>query len=143
MTTTINIPSADESEWVLLLKPYQQSTINKFLKKCSAEEAAEKWLGSTGSPNIATFGGGVDTKPFWERFKSEFKKFICDDKAYVDEKESLMAEGPVAKAILISVISAAIGATIGYTATLLAPPVALLLCSVGKIGLNAYCDIEG
>jgi energy-coupling factor transporter transmembrane protein EcfT len=70
----------------------------------------------------------------------EFRKFLCDDTAYVEEKKVLLAENPVGKAILVSTISAAIGATIGFTATLLAPAVTVLLCTVGKMGIRAYCE---
>jgi hypothetical protein len=137
--TALNIPDADLDEWLGVLKPYQRSAINTFLKEVSPEEAAQRWLGATGSPNIAPFGGMRDTKPFWDKFKAEFKRFICDDEAYLDEKKALHVEGPVNKAMLVSAVSAAIGATIGYTATLLAPAVTILLCTVGKMGLNAFC----
>ncbi|MFT4192798.1 MAG: hypothetical protein QM617_14895 [Comamonas sp.] len=138
--TAIQVPDGDIGDWLSELKPYQRSTLNVFLASASPEEAAERWLSSTGSPNIAAFGGPHDSKPFWNRFKDEFRKFVCDDSAYIEERESLTAQGPVSKAVMISVVSAAIGATIGYSATLLAPAVALSLCAIGKMGVNAYCS---
>ena len=135
----LEIPSAEADEWIALLKPYQRQTIAIFLQQDSLADAAKKWLSTTGSPNIVPFGGNRDTKPFWERFEAEFKKFICDDEAYVDEKKALSLESPINKALLISTISAALGAAIGFAATLLAPAVALLLCVVGKMGRNAFC----
>jgi hypothetical protein len=133
------IPNAEADEWIALLRPYQRQTIASFLEQSSLEEAAKKWLSTTGSPNIVPFGGQRDTKPFWERFEAEFKRFVCDDQAYVDEKKALSLEAPANKALLIATMSAALGATIGFAATLLAPAVALLLCFVGKIGKNAFC----
>lgn len=133
------IPNGDIDDWLLELKPYQKNTMRQILKSCSPEEAAEKWITATGPENTVPFGGSRDTKPFWDKFSSEFKSFICDEGAYVEEKEALIAESSITKSILISAISATIGATIGYTATLLAPAVAILLCTVGKIGKNAYC----
>ena len=138
--TTLQVPNADILEWLAELKPYQRKTLETFLQGATPEQAAERWLGSTGSPNIIPFGGPHDTKPFWDRFKEEFRKFVCDDNAYVEERKSLGAQGPVGKALLVSAVSAAIGATIGYSATLLAPAVTLMLCAVGKMGLNAYCN---
>lgn len=135
----IEIPKSEVGEWLKVLKPYQQTTLETFLRHFSLEEAAEKWLGATGSPNIVPFGGNKDTKPFWDRFLEEFRKFICDETAYVEDKAALKAEMPVSKELLVSVVSAGIGATIGYTATLLAPAVTLLLCAVGKMTKNAYC----
>ena len=138
--TTLQIPDADIAEWLGVLKPYQRTTLEGFLEGATPEQAAERWLGSTGSPNIIPFGGPHDTKPFWERFKDEFRKFVCDDNAYLEEKKALDTQGPIGKAVLVSAVSAAIGATIGYSATLLAPAVTLLLCAVGKMGRNAYCN---
>lgn len=135
----LDIPSADPAEWIDVLKPYQRSTITSFVSQGSLEDAAKRWLSATGSPNIVPFGGSGDTKPFWDRFATEFKKFICDDEAYLEEKKALGSESAPIKALLISAVSAALGATLGYSATLLAPAVALLLCVVGKMGKNAYC----
>lgn len=140
MMENFEIPDGNIEEWLGVLKPYQRNTLKTFLQNASLEEAAGKWLRSTGSPNIVPFGGNIDTKPFWERFLTEFRKFICDDNAYVEEKAALRGQGPISKALLVSVVSSAIGASIGYTATLLAPAVTLLLCSVGKISRNAYCS---
>lgn len=138
--TALQVPDADIAEWLGVLKPYQRTTLATFLEGATPEQAAERWLGSTGSPNIIPFGGPHDTKPFWERFKDEFRKFVCDENAYLEEKKALDTQGPVGKAVLVSAVSAAIGATIGYSATLLAPAVTLLLCAVGKMGRNAYCN---
>lgn len=138
----IQIPDGDIGDWLSELKPYQRSTLQVFLATATPQEAAERWLSSTGSPNIAPFGAPHDSKPFWNRFKEEFRKFVCDDEAYVEERKSLTAQGSVGKAVMISIVSATIGATIGYSATLLAPAVALSLCAIGKIGVNAYCSAD-
>jgi hypothetical protein len=139
----VQVPEAEVADWLAVLKPYQQSTLTVFLAGASLEQAAERWLGSTGSANIVPFGGARDTKPFWDRFKEEFRRFICDDDAYVEEKKALDGQGAVGKAVLVSAVSAGVGATIGYSATLLAPAVTLMLCAVGKIGRNAYCQGAG
>ena len=93
--TTLQIPDADIAEWLGVLKPYQRTTLATFLEGATPEQAAERWLGSTGSPNIIPFGGPHDTKPFWERFKDEFRKFVCDDNAYLEEKKALDTQGPI------------------------------------------------
>lgn len=146
MTIDLQIPDCELDEWLSELKPYQRNTIQQLLVAMPPDEVAKKWVMDSGSQNIVPFGGvnyrvaRRDNKPFWDRFKSEFKKFICDDGAYVSEKTALSTESPATKALLISAISAAIGTSIGYAAILLAPAVALLLCIVGKIGINAYCN---
>lgn len=162
MTIDLQIPDCELDEWLSELKPYQQNAIQQLLVAMPHEEVdkmqfpsrsinslsvamppdevAKKWIMASGSQNIIHFGGTRDSEPFWDRFKSEFKKFICDDDAYAGEKKTLLAEGPITKTLLISTISVAIAASIGYAATLLAPTVAVLLCTVGKIGINAYCN---
>ncbi len=54
--------------------------------------------------------------------------------------KKLNVESPVAKSIWISIISVALGATMGFAATLLAPAVAIMLSIVGRMGINAYCE---
>lgn len=137
--TDFEIPTSDLDEWLNELKPYQRNTINKLLTSSSPEEIAKIWISASGSQNTIQFGGERNTEPFWDRFEGAFKKFICDETSYVEEKSALIAEAPVTRALLIAAVSSAIGATIGYAATLLAPAVVLLFYSVGKIGKNAYC----
>lgn len=135
----VSVPDEDLSNWLNVIKSYQRSTIEVFLKDASPDEAAQKWLSSARPPNLAHFGGETNAKPFWDAFKAEFNKFICDEKSYEEEKAELVKNSNITKELLISVIASAIGATIGYAATLLAPAVMLLLYTVGKMGVNAYC----
>jgi hypothetical protein len=138
----IDVPQGDLDTWLAELKPYQRDTLAKFTSTMTAEAAAEKWLTTIGSPNIAGFGGGTanNSKPYWERFKAECNKFICDDTAYVDEKKNFLNELPISKPVLISAMSGAIGASLGAAGTLVAPAVTLILFTVGSIGRKAYCS---
>jgi mannose/fructose/N-acetylgalactosamine-specific phosphotransferase system component IID len=45
----------------------------------------------------------------------------------------------MSKAMLISVMSSAIGASLGTAGTLIAPAATLILFTIGRMGLNAYC----
>jgi hypothetical protein len=137
----LTIPNEDLTSWLAELKPYQRNTLISFSSSLGPEEAAERWLTTIGLTNIAGFGGSpfLDHKPFWDKFKAECNKFICDDKSYVEEKASLLKEANISKTMLISVISGAIGATLGTMGTLIAPAVTLILFTVGQLGLNAYC----
>jgi hypothetical protein len=127
-------------EWLNELKPYQKNSINILIQQCGQEKAAEIWITSNGPLNNVPFGGvSQNTQPFFDRFKHEFQKFICGHPDYDSYRKKLGAETPVVKTLYISMISSAIGATIGFSATLLAPAVAILLSTVGQMGLNAYC----
>lgn len=138
----ISVPADDLESWISELKPYQKSTLVQFTTTMDAEAAAEQWLTTIGSPNIAGFGGGTksDSKPYLDRFKAEFRKYLCDESAYAEDKKELVAHSQLSKALLISTMSSAIGSTLGTAGTLLAPAVTLLLFTVGKMGLNAYCS---
>lgn len=135
------IPDGDLTSWLSELKPYQRSALEQFTKTMEPEAAAERWLTTIGTPNIAGFGGAgmQNPKPYWERFKSECRRFICDESAYAEDKKALLAQTPISKPLLISTMSSVIGATLGTAGTLVAPAVTLMLFTIGKVGLNAYC----
>ncbi len=137
-----NIEQISLNDWLLELKPYQRISIQSLIEKYGEEEAAEKWITANGPSNNMPFGGESirDTKPFFDRVKTEFNKFICGHPDYEEDRRKLNAESPIVKSIYISVISGALGATLGFAASLLAPAIAVLLGTIGKIGLNAYCE---
>jgi len=139
--TSFVIPNDSIESWLQTLKPYQRATIDHFMLTMSAEAAAEKWLTTIGSPNIAGFGGGTtqDTKPYWDKFKAECRRFICDDSAYADEKKEILSASGVSKPVLVSTMSGLIGATLGTPGTLIAPAITLVLFTIGSIGRKAYC----
>lgn len=127
--------------WLTELKAYQKNSIVLLIDKYGEDVAVEKWLSANGPKDNVPFGGiqTSNTKPFLDKFKIEFKKFICNHPDYEEERKKLNMESPVVKVMWISVISAALGATLGFAATLLAPAVAVMLSIVGKMGLKAYC----
>lgn len=133
------IEDAPLEEWVSALKPYQSMSLSKMVAELGEEDAAKTWLSANGPSATVVFGGASNPEPFFDRFMEEFKKFICGDETYSESRAQLVAESEVAKAIYISVISTALAATLGYTAALLAPAVAIFLHVVGKIGVNAWC----
>lgn len=138
----ISVPNEPLESWLSELKPYQRATLQQFMETLEPEHAAERWITTIGSPNIACFGGGApagDSKPFWERFRAECHKFICDETEYSEDKKAILSEFPISKPLLISTMSGAIGASLGTTGTLVAPAVTLILFTIGRLGLNAYC----
>ncbi|RDD30561.1 hypothetical protein CR161_07455 [Prosthecochloris sp. ZM] len=136
----LEIPDIEINEWLAVLKPYQASSLNALIESSSPESAAEIWITANGPDNTIMFGGERDTKPFWDKFKEEFKKFVCGDAEYSEERRALLVEAPISNALMVSAISSAIGAKIGYAAALLSPAVVILLYSIGKMGKNAYCN---
>ncbi|WP_375185274.1 hypothetical protein [Pseudoalteromonas sp.] len=137
----MDIPVMEIDAWVDTLKPYQRTSLQHLISANSEEEAAKIWLTSNGATATKQFGGigGTDGE-FWDRFKSEFKAFICGDEKYLSERNKLSSQAPIANAMFVGVISGAIGSTLGFAASLLAPAVAIMLYLVGKVGVNAYCE---
>nr|AKN38135.1 hypothetical protein [Vibrio tasmaniensis] len=136
----MELPNASIDEWVSELKVYQANSINQMLQDNEPEEVIKLWLSANGPNTTIQFGGASDSpEPFFDKFKEEFRKFICGDAAYISFREQLQSEAPIAKAMYISIISAALGATLGYAATLLAPAIAIMLNLVCTMGKNAWC----
>lgn len=128
------------NDWLAELKPYQRNSIVILIQKFGEDKAAEIWITSNGPSNIVKFGGDSQvSQPFFEKFKTEFKKFICGHPDYEIYRKKLDAQVPIIKSICISTIAGAIASTLGFAASLLVPAVAILLSSVGKMGINAFC----
>jgi hypothetical protein len=138
----MELPNATMEEWVSALKPYQANSINELLVSHTPDQAIKLWLSANGPNSTIQFGGASDSpEPFFERFSEEFRKFICGDEAYASFRAQLSSESPITKAIYISVISAALGTTLGFVAALLAPAVAVMLHLVCQMGVNAWCNV--
>ena len=135
----MEVPNIELSEWTDTLKTYQKTSINTLISENEEEEAAKLWLSANGVATTKQFGGSGSSEPFWDRFASEFKDFICGHEKYTSERSQLSSQAPVANAMFVGVISGAIGSTLGFAASLLAPAVAILLFLVGRVGVNAYC----
>jgi hypothetical protein len=126
------------------LKPYQKGLVAELLVGHDEETAAKIWLSSTGPLDLRRFGGlpehGSDA--FFQRFKAEFRAFVCGGERYNDERNELfkIAE-PVARYV-VTAISVAVASTLGIAVGLVVPAVALLLKVVGKLGVNAWCEIN-
>lgn len=140
----IHIENSPIEEWIGELKPYQQEIIISFVAQFGEQDAAKKWLQSNGPSNTIQFGGNPnsDSTTFYQQCVNEFNKFICGHPDYKEYRNKIKQEEPIGKGIIITLISGALASNLGFAASLLAPFVALMLFSAGKIGLNAYCSIQ-
>nr|WP_240923667.1 serine protease [Psychromonas sp. SA13A] len=99
-------------------------------------------ISAQGPNSTVGFGGGGNPEPFYDRFCEEFRKFVCGHESYEQVRQQLGMESNIVKGLCITTISSAIGATLGFAATLLAPAVAALLYLVGQMGVNAWCEVS-
>lgn len=135
----VEIPDEGLDAWLSELKTYQRKHLDVLLRSMAPEDAAEAWLSVNGPSYTSGFGAPADTKPLFNRLKSEFKKFVCGHPDYEEERKQLGGERPITKSVLIYVIGTAVAAKLGVLMALIVPAVVILLFVVGKAGRNAWC----
>lgn len=142
----INIEKLTLEEWLKELKPYQKNTIIQLVDKYGEERAAEEWLSSVGPIETAQFGGVASDqnqiKSYWSRVKKEFDKLICGHSDYTNEREKLISGGKVIGTGAVTTISVWIAPIVGLSVPILVPAIILLLHTVAKISVKAYCSIN-
>lgn len=78
--------------------------------------------------------------PFWDSVKSEMILFICtSDKKYADVKKKLKSAGKHSEIALVSMIAAAVAASVGVAVATLVPVCALILSAAVRVGTGAFC----
>jgi hypothetical protein len=142
MSAAEELLTEDRSLWIEALPTYQKKRIESVLSNGKGwEEAAEVWL-SASIDNTFPFGAGKSKGLFLEKVWEEIYKYLCDPESYSDEKKKMAKEGNVTHALFVGAVSAAIAPSLGTSAVFIAPVVALLLASMGKIALNAWCETK-
>lgn len=124
------------------LKKYQIDIIEELLKENDVEKSIEIYLSANGPSTTIPFGGlpsQVNSKPFKDRFKEEFDKFICGHPDYAPFYPKLSKTAGNYSTLIISSISSAVGASLGLSAALISPAVVLALSLIGTMGRKAYC----
>ncbi|MBJ2189722.1 MULTISPECIES: hypothetical protein [Duncaniella] len=143
---TLEIENITLEDCYSILKPYQRRIVEKLVEKYGIEGAAEKWLLAKGPCQTSTFGGVTqDDKQqndYWSRFRYEFDKLLCGHQDYEIEREKFVGTSKTIGLAGITAISTWIGPLIGLSPVLLVPSVALLLTTISKMGIKAYCSIK-
>ncbi|WP_347273019.1 hypothetical protein [Candidatus Kuenenia sp.] len=132
----------DEESWLTALPPYQQRRIKQLLESSdSYEDAAKKWL--TAIPeNTFPFAAEKGKSIFFEKVWNEVEKFLCGDEAYAKERKELVSATEVIHTTLVSSLSLAIAPVIGTASAYVTPVVVLIFMTMGKISLNAWCQMR-
>ena len=132
--------SSDDPNWVEALPAYQREIVHELLGQgLSAEEAASKWLNSTGPSNTFPFGAGPGQSVFYEKLVEEVEAFLCGSERYAEDRKRFFAEFQAKHAYIVGGISVSVAPALGAAAPLLAPAIALTLLTIGRITLNAWC----
>jgi hypothetical protein len=136
-----NLFAGEPDDWIASLPAYSRDPIQELMRGGAApDEIAAMWVSATAantfrfsteqkSPAPATFTANV---------KKEVREFICGTK-YKKERDALFGENALSRTMLISGVAAAIAPAVGVATAVLLPVVALVLASLGKIAINAWC----
>jgi len=91
-------------------------------------------------PDYIVIGEDAPTPTLLDKFQIEFKNYVCGSVKYKDEQKETDELAKMTKTALITMISTAIGTTLGVMGTIIAPAVVLALMVVLKMGQAVYCD---
>lgn len=138
-----NITLVKTEDLISTLPKYQQNIINQLLKINDAQylKVADAWLNAS-AQNIAKFGGEGQSKTFRGAIEVELEKFLCGDKKYKAERSALLKAVAKGNDFIVSAIAVAIASAVGGIAVVIAPVVVLLICNMGKVSVNAWCQMR-
>lgn len=133
-----------EYNWIETLPKYQQNTLSDLLSNNTPEEVAITWL-TASTQNTSPFSAKQEnTNTYFEMIKKELHKLLCGNKEYEKEREALsgIISSENNKKMLISSISGIIGSKVGLAATFVAPITVLIIMTITKVSLNAWCNLQ-
>lgn len=144
MEELAQIIQAEESELLSSIDNFQSEIIKAFLASTSNDylESADYWLNAS-TANTAKFGGEPNTtKLYRDKLLEELEKFLCGDQQYEDDRNKIAESTDKSQKYIIGVMSAAIGKTLGAAGAFIAPVIVLLILSIGKMAINAWCAMR-
>jgi hypothetical protein len=129
-------------KWVQELPAYQREAIDKLLSTgASFEDVAQAWI-SASAENTYRFSASApvgNKGEFLTNLKREVRAFLCGDRKYKKERDGLFGEKGVARTYVVSAMAVAIAPHLSVASAVISPLIALVLASIGKVALNAWC----
>lgn len=142
MSTPIAFPMVAEGAWIQQLRPYQQENITSLLNAgLDYDGVAELWLGRSGSDRTLGFGSDGTAANYLASLKAEFKKLICGDAEYEITRQKISEHWDKGYTYVITTIAVAISAVVNVAVGVITPVIALLLETVCKLSVNAWCKL--
>lgn len=131
----------DENELSDLLLPYQKNIFDTLIEKYGEEGAIKIWL-SPNNSQIVMFGGDSnESHTYYDKVTDEIRKFICGDDKYADEREKIRLYTERTAKYVVITLAAILGDLFGTASAILVPVIVIILKSISKIGLNAWCAV--
>ncbi len=132
----------DPDKWVVDLPEFQRVVIQELRAAGSSyEDIAQAWI-TASAENTYRFSTSApvgDKGAFLDNLRLEVRGFLCGDKKYKKERDGLFGEKGLARTYVVSSMAVAIAPHLSVASAVIAPLIALILASVGKIALNAWC----
>lgn len=146
MTATIEtLLDDDPIKWIQDLPEYQRDAIEKLLANGSSfDDVAQAWI-SASAENTYRFAAAAQVgnkEAFLENLRREIRAFLCCDKKYKKERDGLFGEKGVARTYVVSTMAVAIAPHLSVASAVISPLIALVLASIGKVALNAWCATQ-
>lgn len=145
MTEIADIFNGDSTQWLDVLPKYQKSIVTELLQSYSPEEAASVWIESS-VENTSPFSSipGEDKQKYTTFLKAEIQKLLCGNPEYDEQRNQIviLLGKEDSKAAIVSFISATIGANFGLSSVFIAPAIVIILMTIGKTSLNAWCAMQ-
>ncbi len=139
-----NLCQSEPNELLLAIDGFQKEILESFLVSTGNDylASADKWL-NAGPSNTAKFGGEPNKAIIYrDKLLEEVEKFICGDNRYDEDRKKISESADKSKQYIIGVMSTAIGSTMGVAGTFVAPVIVLLIMSIGKMAVNAWCEMR-
>ncbi len=138
------IIESDQDTLLSSIDDFQSDIIKAFLASNSNDylASADNWLNAT-TANTAKFGGEPSkAKIYRDKLLEELEKFMCGDQQYEEDRKKIADSTDKSQKYIIGVMSAAIGKTLGAAGPFIAPVIVLLILSIGKMAINAWCAMR-
>ena len=146
ITKTVDDLFADEpAQWVTQLPAYQSESIAELVDAGTTyDNIALLWLTTTAQNTFGLSASQQDKSKstLLANVKAEVRAYLCGNPKYKKERDRLFGEKGVARNYVVSAMAVCIAPHIDMAGPVLAPIIALVLASIGKIIVNAWCDTD-
>ncbi|WP_394686919.1 hypothetical protein [uncultured Xanthomonas sp.] len=146
MNDTIETLLQGEPEkWIADLPEFQRAAIQELRANgATYDDVAQAWI-TASAEHTYRFSASApvgDKSAFLDSLRKEVRAFLCGDKKYKKEREGLFGDKGLARTYVVSTMAVAIAPYLSVASAVIAPLIALVLASVGKIALNAWCSLH-
>lgn len=136
------LEATEPSAWIEALPEFQKASIVRLKSQGNSYETIASIWATAVIPTTAPFSANAtdgDTG-YLSKLKDEFRAFLCGSKKYDKDRKEIAAGQKTVHAFVVSTMSVAIAPHVGSAAPVIAPIIAIMLATLGKISLNAWCE---